>query len=113
MPQIKSDKAKSTIHTSEVIYKGRQFSFIKEHITLPHRVEAEMAFVKHPGSTVIVPLFHDQTIGVIKQFRHVINDYIYEIPAGTMDPATVGLGRSVEGHPGAGACDGGGAHIPT
>jgi len=45
-----------------------------------------MVFVKHPGSTVIVPLFQDQTIGVIKQFRHVINDYIYEIPAGTMDP---------------------------
>ncbi len=44
-----------------------------------------MAFVRHPGSAVIVPLFEDQTIGVIKQFRHAVNDYIYEIPAGTMD----------------------------
>jgi len=33
--------------------------------------------------------------------------------AGAMDPATVGLGRSAEGHPGAGAGDGGGADIPA
>ena len=30
-------------------------------------------------------MFEDKTIGVIKQYRHVINAYIYEIPAGTMD----------------------------
>ena len=76
----------STVHTRKVLYEGRQFSFLKERITLPHNVETEMAFVRHPGSAVIVPLFDDKTIGIIKQFRHVIGQYIYEIPAGTMDP---------------------------
>ncbi|MBT8352775.1 MAG: NUDIX hydrolase [Deltaproteobacteria bacterium] len=85
MPQAGNQKSKSTVHLSEEIYKGRQFSFYKEHVTLPHNVETEMAFVRHPGSAVIVPLFQDQTIGVIKQFRHAINDTIYEIPAGTID----------------------------
>jgi ADP-ribose pyrophosphatase len=85
MAQAKKDKSISTVHSSEEIYRGRQFSIYKEHITLPHNVDAEMAFVRHPGSAVIVPLFEDQTIGVIKQFRHAINDYIYEAPAGTID----------------------------
>jgi ADP-ribose pyrophosphatase len=85
MPQTKNEKSISTVHSSEEIYKGRQFSFYKERVTLPHNVEAEMAFVRHPGSAVIVPLFEDQTIAVIKQFRYVINAYIYEIPAGTID----------------------------
>jgi len=85
MVQVKNDKSISTVHSSEEIYKGRQFSFYKELITLPHNVDAEMAFVRHPGSAVIVPLFEDQTIGVIRQYRHVITDYIYEIPAGTID----------------------------
>lgn len=85
MVQVKNDKSISTVHSSEEIYKGRQFSFYKERITLPHNVDAEMAFVRHPGSAVIVPLFEDQTIGVIRQYRYVINDYIYEIPAGTID----------------------------
>ncbi|MFC1876464.1 NUDIX hydrolase [Thermodesulfobacteriota bacterium] len=85
MAQAKNEKPISTVHSSEEIYQGRQFSFYKERITLPHNVDAEMAFVRHPGSAVIVPWFEDQTIGVIKQFRHAVNDYIYEIPAGTID----------------------------
>ena len=85
MIQVKNDKSISTVHSSEEIYKGRQFSFYKERITLPHNVDAEMAFVRHPGSAVIVPLFEDQTIGVIRQYRYVVNEYIYEIPAGTLD----------------------------
>jgi len=85
MSQTRNEKSKSTVHFSEEIYKGRQFSFYKERVTLPHNVDTEMAFVRHPGSAVIVPLFEDQTIGVIKQFRHAVNDTIYEIPAGTID----------------------------
>ena len=87
MMQIKQEKASATVHTSEVIYTGRQFTFVKDQITLPHNVDAEMAYVQHPGSAVIVPVFEDQTIGLIKQYRYVVKSYIYEVPAGTMDPA--------------------------
>jgi len=86
MTQSANGKTSSTVHTREVIYRGKQFSFIKEQITLPHDVDAEMVFVKHPGSAVIVPLFEDGTIGLIRQYRHVVGSYIYEVPAGTMDP---------------------------
>jgi ADP-ribose diphosphatase len=86
MAYTKTNTTISKVHSHQEIYKGRQFSFIKERITLPHNINAEMAFVRHPGSAVIVPLFDDESIGIIKQFRHVINSYIYEIPAGTMDP---------------------------
>ena len=86
MTNIKQAKSDSTVHTSEVLYSGRQFSFVKDHVTLPHKVEAEMAFIRHPGSAVIIPVFEDQRIGLIKQYRYVVNSYIYEVPAGTMDP---------------------------
>jgi ADP-ribose diphosphatase len=86
MTQTKTHKVASVVHTREEIYKGNQFSFFKERITLLYNVDAEMAFVRHPGSAVIVPLFDDHSVGIIRQFRHVINSYIYEIPAGTMDP---------------------------
>ena len=86
MTQSKPEQASATVHASEVIYKGRQFSFVKDQITLPHNVDAEMAFVKHPGSAVIVPVFEDQRIGLIKQYRYVVKSYIYEVPAGTMNP---------------------------
>ncbi|NNK84315.1 MAG: NUDIX hydrolase [Desulfobacterales bacterium] len=86
MAKLEHVQKNATVHSSEVIYKGRQFSFVKDQITLPHKVDAEMAFVKHPGSAVIVPVFEDQTLGLIKQYRYVVKSYIYEVPAGTMDP---------------------------
>ena len=86
MASEKGHPSISIVHTSEELYRGRQFSFLKEVVTLPHKVETEMAFVRHPGSAVIVPSFEDQSIGAIKQYRHVIGSYIYEMPAGTMDP---------------------------
>ena len=86
MTNVKQAKSASTVHTSEVLYSGRQFSFVKDHVTLPHKVEAEMAFIRHPGSAVIIPVFEDQRIGLIKQYRYVVNSYIYEVPAGTIDP---------------------------
>lgn len=85
MDKQRLEKPMSVIHSSTEIYKGRQFSIIEEHVTLPHKVKAKMAYVRHPGSTVIVPWFDDDTIGLIYQYRHVINAYIYEVPAGTMD----------------------------
>jgi ADP-ribose pyrophosphatase len=82
-------KTHSTIHASKEIYKARQFSLVSEKITLPNGIDSEIAFVRHPGSTVIVPLFEDGSIGLIKQYRHPVNDYLYEIPAGTMKPGEI------------------------
>ena len=85
MPQ----KQHSRIHKSQKIYEGRQFAFVSEKITLPNGIDTEMAFVRHPGSTVIVPLFDNGNIGLIKQFRHPVNAYLYEIPAGTIQPGEI------------------------
>jgi ADP-ribose pyrophosphatase len=84
--QDKKLEKQSTVQSRREIYKGRQFTFLAEKITLPTGVEAEMAFVRHPGSAVVVPLFADKSIGLIRQYRHVMAEYIYEIPAGTLDP---------------------------
>jgi len=68
------------------LYKGNAFSFIKEAITLPNGRDTEMAMIRHPGSTAIVPLLDDNTVVMTLQYRHAIRDYILEIPAGTLDP---------------------------
>ena len=47
---------------------------------------AEMAVVRHPGSTAIVPLLNEDTVVMELQYRHAVEDYLLEIPAGTMEP---------------------------
>ena len=53
------------IHKAREVYKGRIFSFVIENVSLPNDRRAEMAFVRHPGSTAIVPLL-DEALGMIE-----------------------------------------------
>ena len=76
----------STIESTQERYRGRQFTFVVEQVTHPNGVKTEMGIVRHPGSTVIVPLFEDNSMGLIRQYRHAVSAYIYEAPAGTMEP---------------------------
>jgi ADP-ribose pyrophosphatase len=80
------EKKYSKIIESREIYKTNKFSLIAEKVTLPNGVDTDVAFIRHPGSAVMVPLFENGTIGLIKQYRHPVNDYVFEIPAGTMKP---------------------------
>lgn len=76
----------SRVDSTQELYRGRQFAFVVEQVTHPNGVQSEMGVVRHPGSTVIVPLFDDRRVGLIRQYRHAVSAYIYETPAGTMEP---------------------------
>jgi ADP-ribose pyrophosphatase len=55
--------------------------------------------VRHPGSAVIVPVFEDGTVALVKQYRHPTVRYLLEIPAGTLDEGEkpeVGAARELE-----------------
>ena len=86
MSAANSSLKTAQIHKTSELYKGRVFSFVTEDVTLPNDSRTEMAFVRHPGSTAVVPLLDDDTVIMEIQYRHPVRDYLYEIPAGTMDP---------------------------
>ena len=77
---------KAKVNRSKEVYRGSLFSFVTEDITLPNGIRTEMAMIRHPGSTGIVPLLDDGKIVMVKQYRHSVGDYLLEIPAGTMEP---------------------------
>ena len=37
------------------------------------------------GAAVIIPVFEDNSVALVKQYRHAAQDYILEIPAGTLE----------------------------
>jgi ADP-ribose pyrophosphatase len=41
--------------------------------------------IKHPGAALIVPFLAKDKVIMLRQLRPVINSYIYELPAGTLD----------------------------
>ena len=45
----------------------------------------EREVVHHPGSAVIIPIFEDGTIALVRQYRHPAVRYLLEAPAGTLE----------------------------
>lgn len=70
----------------ETIYQARVFRLCRETVTLPNGVTTTLDVIHHPGSSAIVPLLPDDQVVMIKQYRHSLRQFLWEIPAGTLDP---------------------------
>lgn len=75
-----------TVNAQHLLHKGRTFSFVKESVTLQNGVTVELEIVRHPGAAAVVPFVDDETILLLKQYRHAVGGFIWEIPAGTLGP---------------------------
>lgn len=69
---------------SEIIYRGFLFELRKEFWEEKEKV-IERDVVDHRGAVCILPVFKNNTIVLIKQFRHAIREYLLEIPAGLLE----------------------------
>ena len=73
----------------EVIRVGRRTELFRGPvITLVEREVDGKTFrvVEHPGASCAVPVTPDGKIVLIRQFRPAIGEWIWEIPAGTLEP---------------------------
>ena len=68
------------------IYRGRIVDLNLETVTLPNGATVELEVIHHPGAAAVVPMKDDRTVILIRQYRHAVGGYIYEIPAGKLHP---------------------------
>ena len=67
------------------IMKGRVFTITQENVTLPNGFNTDFEIIRHPGASAIIPITHSDEILMLKQYRHAVGDYLWEIPAGTLN----------------------------
>ena len=70
--------------STETIYKGRIFDIRVDEIR-EGEIEYKREVVVHNGSAVIVPVFADMTVGLVRQYRHAAGKYLLEVPAGSLE----------------------------
>jgi ADP-ribose pyrophosphatase len=66
------------------IYQGKIIDLAVDTVRFPEQ-SVDMEWIKHPGGAAVVPLLPDGSVVLIKQYRYVINDTIWEIPAGRLE----------------------------
>jgi ADP-ribose pyrophosphatase len=76
---------------SRRIHTGRIITVDTDTVRFPDGSIAELDMVRHPGASAIVPFVGDVGAGdpellLIKQYRYAAEQYLYEIPAGRLDP---------------------------
>jgi ADP-ribose pyrophosphatase len=76
---------KPEILSTKPIYQGKVFDISVAEIREGDAVYRR-EIVNHHGSAVIVPVFADNTLALVRQYRHAAGEYLLEIPAGTLDP---------------------------
>ena len=55
-------------------------------VKLPNGRTVRITLINHPGAVIIAPLLNKDTVIMLRQFRPALKKYIFELPAGTLDP---------------------------
>jgi len=72
------------ILSTDTIYKGKIFDINIDSIR-EGDVEYKREIVAHKGSCVVIPVFDDGTVALVRQYRHAAGKYLLEICAGTLN----------------------------
>jgi len=80
---------KERVISSRTAYRGPVFSVTTDHVQEPNGVQARRDVIHHSGSVVVLAV-DDSTatprILLERQYRHAATDYLWELPAGRIDP---------------------------
>ena len=69
----------------EVVYKHRMFDLRNDLVILPNGKVHYFTYVKKPPGVFILPVTHAKELVLIRQFRYVVDQWLWEIPAGGSD----------------------------
>jgi ADP-ribose pyrophosphatase len=76
---------KPTKTASDLKFKGRVIEVSSERLKYANGREYDIDFVRHPGAAAVVALDAAERVCVVRQYRHGIADFLWEIPAGKLD----------------------------
>jgi ADP-ribose pyrophosphatase len=83
MAQSKTQKAK--ILRSKIIYQGPVFGIRRDELIEPGGLRTTREMITHSGSVVVLPIFPDRRILLIRQYRHAARQFLWELVAGRID----------------------------
>jgi len=90
----KASCPKARIFSSRTVYRGPVFWVTTDVVQEPGGIRARRDVIHHPGSVVILAVEESRSTPRVlleRQYRHAANDYLWEVPAGRIDPGEKAL----------------------
>jgi ADP-ribose pyrophosphatase len=93
---IKVEVERAELISSEVVYEGPLFNIRHDKLIEPGGKHSERDVIRHNGSVVILAIDSSKSkknpwIVIERQYRHAANQFLWELPAGKLDPGEDGL----------------------
>jgi 8-oxo-dGTP pyrophosphatase MutT (NUDIX family) len=76
---------KPLVVASNPTHDGRVIQVSTERLRYSNGREYDIDFVRHPGAAAVVAIDGSRRICVVRQYRHGVQDFLWEIPAGKLD----------------------------
>lgn len=76
---------------SEVVFEGRVFGVRRDRVREPGGAVVTREVVTHSGSVVLLPVFPDGRILLVRQYRHAIGTALWELVAGRIERGETAL----------------------
>ena len=83
--------SRAKILSSKILLRSRVFDVRRDKIIEPDGLRSTRDIVVHPGSVVVLPVFDDGRILLIRQYRHAVGRELWELVAGGMEPGEAPL----------------------
>lgn len=75
-----------SIENVRTVFKGRVILVNVETVRLPNGHVADLEIIHHPGGAAVVAVAADAQVCLIRQYRHAVGGWIWELPAGKLEP---------------------------
>ncbi|MFO1469184.1 MAG: NUDIX hydrolase [Steroidobacteraceae bacterium] len=76
----KPQQVSSTQH-----HRGRVVTVWTDRLRFESGQEHDIDMIRHPGASAIVAIDDQRRVCLVRQYRHGIEDFLWEIPAGKLD----------------------------
>lgn len=77
--------------SSKKVHENPIFQVTEDEVIAPDGFQIKRAIVQHAGSAVILVMDEKKRILLVKQFRLPAKQYLWELPAGRLDPGETPL----------------------
>jgi ADP-ribose pyrophosphatase len=71
---------------AETVYVGRRIRVEADTLHTPDGRTIRRDAIRHPGAVVILPVLDAARVVLLRNFRFVVGDTLWEVPAGTLEP---------------------------